>query len=71
MKIEEIKFKGKIINLSKSSKGVSVPKAFIESEILKLGQEYEIVIREKTKNGINGIQSWDLNKFGRFPSFIT
>jgi len=66
-----MKVPGKVFKTG-NSYGVRLSKHWIESGIVKEGEEIEVELPiEKTKNGINGIQSWDLNNFGQFPSFVT
>jgi hypothetical protein len=62
-----MKVPGKVFKTG-NSYGVRLSKHWIESGIVKEGEEIEVELPiEKTKNGITGIQSWDLNNFGRFP----
>ena len=62
-----MKVPGKVFKTG-NSYGVRLSKHWIESGIIKEGEEIEVELPiEKTKNGITRIQSWDLNKFGRFP----
>jgi hypothetical protein len=61
-----MKVKGKLFKVG-NSYGIRVSKLWIDSGIVKEGEEIEFNLPiEKTKNGITGIQSWDLNNFGRF-----
>ena len=57
-----------ILGSSKNTSG-RVKELMIKGRLYEQMQETKK--ENKTSNGITGIQSWDLNKFGRFPSFVT
>jgi hypothetical protein len=66
-----MKIPGKVFKTG-NSYGIRLSKHWVESGIVKEGEELEIDLPiEKTKNGINGIQSWDSHLLGRFPTFVT
>ena len=52
-KILEVKFKGKLIDISKTSKGISVPKTFWENGYVVPGKKYEVLIK-KIEDDDNG-----------------
>jgi hypothetical protein len=55
-----------VIGIS-SNRSQRVQELLIKGKMFEEKQKFE----NKNDNGITGIQSWDLNKFGRFPSFVT
>jgi len=57
-----------ILGSSKNTSG-RVKELMIKGRLYEQMQETKK--ENKTSNGINRIQSWDLNNFGQFPSFMT
>ena len=63
-----MKIQGKVFKAG-NSYGIRISKLWVDSGIVKEGEELEVELPiEKTSNGINGIQSWDINEFSRMVS---